>query len=320
MISLVGNLRKARAPMLCAAVVLAVPASAQVVGKAAAVNQDSKANGRTLEIGASVIHKERIQTSAGGSLQLLFIDRTSMSIGPNSDLVIDDYVFDPNKSVGKMTVSLAKGVMRFVGGQITHTGSASVNTPPATIGIRGGVVDINTDGKTTSASASFGAITITPTTGPGSGIPVSVPQGSTGTTGGGAAPTVASTTQQQVNSNNQQFQSKAGQIGGVSGATSSTAASLSSRTSPTTATITPSSPPAPGSAAAGPSSTAPSSPINPSSASNTFSSGAPPSVTTSAQSVQTTSANTASQNTTSQNTAPPPPPPPPPPCTGKCPR
>ena len=312
MVSLVVNLRKARMLILCAAVALAVPASAQVVGKAAAVNQDSKANGRTLEIGASVIHKERIQTNAGGSLQLLFIDRTSMSLGPNSDLVIDDYVFDPNKNVGKMTVSLGKGILRFVGGQISHTGSASVNTPPATIGIRGGVVDINTDGKTTSASASFGAITIAPTSGPGSGIPVSVPQGSTGTAGGGATPTVAPTTQQQVNSNNHQFQSKGGQTGGVSGATSSTAATVSSHSSATTAPITPSSPPAPGSAAAGPSSTASSSATSPSSASNNFISGTPPTVTTSAQSVQTTSSNTASQNTS------PPPPPPPPACAPKC--
>src|SRR5207248_10832168 len=173
------------------------------VGKTAAVNQESTVEGRTLEIGASVIHKERIKTGARGSVQLLFIDRTTLSLGPNSDLVINEYVFDPSKNTGKMTVALSKGAMRFIGGQITHASSATVTTPSASIGIRGGLVDINTNGKTTSVSNSFGTVTIGSCGGSPavcSGASANVPQGSTGITGGGA-PVVAVTTQQQTNTN-----------------------------------------------------------------------------------------------------------------------
>jgi hypothetical protein len=227
------------------------PAAAQQVGKAAAVNQDATKGGQVLEIGAVVIHKERIVTNARGTTQLLFIDQTTLNIGPNSDLLIDEYVFDPNKGVGKMTVSLAKGAMRFIGGQITHNSSASVNTPPATIGIRGGVADIVTDGQKTSTSNSYGTITVTPTAG---GPTVTVPQGSTGSTSGSGT-TVAPTTQQQASTTNVVYQSKGTQTGGASPATSQAAADASAKNTTTTSSIGTTSSPAPGSTAPGPSTT-----------------------------------------------------------------
>src|SRR5689334_2503792 len=96
-----------------------VVASAQEIGTAAAVNPAAQARGqggsRTIVIGQSIAHRERIQTTSAGSVQLLFVDKTSMTIGPNSDLAIDEYVFDPQANTGKLSATLAKGVMRFVG-------------------------------------------------------------------------------------------------------------------------------------------------------------------------------------------------------------
>src|SRR5215207_6037637 len=118
-------------------------AEAQQVGTAAAVNPAAQARGtggsRTIVIGQSIAHKERIQTTAAGSVQLLFLDKTSMTIGPNSDLAIDEYVYDPATNTGKLAATLSKGVMRFVGGQISHAGNAQVTTPNAVVGVRGGV-------------------------------------------------------------------------------------------------------------------------------------------------------------------------------------
>ena len=96
-------------------VLAAGPAVCQNVGKAAAVNPAASGNGgRTLALGSEIIHKERVHTDTGGSLQLLFLDRTTLNIGPNSDVVIDEYVFDPRTNAGKMSVSLSKGLMRKV--------------------------------------------------------------------------------------------------------------------------------------------------------------------------------------------------------------
>ncbi|MFL9498797.1 FecR domain-containing protein [Rhodopseudomonas palustris] len=117
-------------------------ALAQEVGKASAVNPAATANLRTISIGQSIAHKERIKTTDKGSVQILFIDKTSMTVGPNSDLTIDEYVYDPNAGTGKLAARLGKGALRFVGGQISHTGDAEIKTASATVGIRGGVAVI----------------------------------------------------------------------------------------------------------------------------------------------------------------------------------
>jgi hypothetical protein len=75
-------------------------------------------------------------------VQLLFTDKSSMSIAPNTDIVIDEYVYDPNANNGHMLVSLTKGALRFVGGQLSHQGEASITTSAANIGIRGGTVTV----------------------------------------------------------------------------------------------------------------------------------------------------------------------------------
>jgi FecR protein len=135
------------AVLLASTALSTVPANAQDVGTAAAVNTLSQStppggNIRVLQIGARVVHNERIQTSASGTVQLLFIDKTTLSVGPNSNLVIDNFVYDPATGTGQMVTSLTKGALRFVGGQLSHQAAVTVNTPVATIGIRGGTATI----------------------------------------------------------------------------------------------------------------------------------------------------------------------------------
>jgi hypothetical protein len=50
--------------------------------------------------------------------------------------VIDSFVYDPDTGIGQMVTSLAKGALRFVGGELSHQGAATLKTPVATIGIR----------------------------------------------------------------------------------------------------------------------------------------------------------------------------------------
>jgi len=57
---------------------------------------------RRLVIGQDVIFNEHITTAETGQTQLLFLDESSMSIGPNSDLTIDQFVYDPKSGTGKL--------------------------------------------------------------------------------------------------------------------------------------------------------------------------------------------------------------------------
>ncbi len=118
-------------------------AAAQNVGTAAAVKPTSTGtppggSARVLEIGTDISSRERIETSSAGSLQVMFLDKTTLTIGPNSDLLIDEFVYSPGAADGQFVATLTKGALRFVGGQISHNRGAIIDTPSATIGIRGG--------------------------------------------------------------------------------------------------------------------------------------------------------------------------------------
>jgi len=166
-------------------VMLGGVAHGQQVGTAAAVNpaaaaRDVSGATRTVFIGQAIAHKEHIQTTAAGSVQLLFLDKTSMTIGPNSDVSIDEYVFDPQANTGKLAATLAKGAMRFVGGQISHNGDATIKTASAVVGIRGGVSILTTSG----VYLGYGQATVS-----GAGQTVTLDIGDYTGTSPGAAPT-----------------------------------------------------------------------------------------------------------------------------------
>src|ERR1700684_190616 len=151
---------------LTSALFAAAPANAQQVGTATAVNPLSESTppgGTTapLMFGAHIVHKERVHTTPAGTVQLLFTDKSSMSIAPNTDIVIDEYVYDPNAQHGHMLVALTKGALRFVGGQLSHQGEATITTPAATIGIRGGTMTVIQGSNGTKVINHFGVITIT---------------------------------------------------------------------------------------------------------------------------------------------------------------
>lgn len=118
---------------------------AQGAGSVGAVNPSATGTppggaARSLAIGTSVVRNERLQTSPTGTLHVTFNDRTTLNLGPNTNLVINQYVYDPASGNGSLQASVTSGLLRFVGGQTSHDGAATVTTPVATIGIRGNMV------------------------------------------------------------------------------------------------------------------------------------------------------------------------------------
>lgn len=140
----------AAACMAAAASFVAPSAWSQDVGAAAAVRPSSTGtppggSARELDIGTRIVSNERIQTTGSGSLQVMFLDKSTLTVGPNSDMVIDQFVYNPSEGSGEFAVRLAGGALRFVGGQISHRDGATITTPVATIGIRGGAALITHD-------------------------------------------------------------------------------------------------------------------------------------------------------------------------------
>ena len=121
--------------------------AAPEVGVTAAVNLDAKsrrgsAPPRIVTIGHTVIFNEQIITDSAGLVQVLLVDGTTFTIGPNSQLTIDEFVYNPNTGNAKVVATVAKGAFRFIGGQTSRRpGGATIKTPAGSIGIRGAMIE-----------------------------------------------------------------------------------------------------------------------------------------------------------------------------------
>lgn len=118
----------------------AAPTAAQEIGTVGSATQELLGGGAVKRVGARVLRDERIQTDATGRAQLIFLDQTSLTVAPNSDIVLNRYVFDPEAQQGEMGLSIARGAARFVGGRISKNDDVEMRTPTATLGVRGAIV------------------------------------------------------------------------------------------------------------------------------------------------------------------------------------
>jgi hypothetical protein len=96
---------------------------------------------RTLAAGSSVFAREMVRTGDDSTAQLLFLDETSLSIGPQSEVTLDRFVFDPNRGAGNVVINATRGALRFVSGS-QQSSSYQIKTPVATIGVRGTIFDL----------------------------------------------------------------------------------------------------------------------------------------------------------------------------------
>ncbi|MFH1800017.1 MAG: FecR domain-containing protein [Candidatus Omnitrophota bacterium] len=98
--------------------------------------------GRVAESGKPVFMGDEVKTDAKGRLQILLLDETVFTVGPDSAIVIDDFVYDPATDEGKVRASVTKGVFRYVSGRIAakKPNNVAIKLPSAMIGIRGTIV------------------------------------------------------------------------------------------------------------------------------------------------------------------------------------
>ncbi len=140
---------------------------------------------RVLHVGNDMQANERVTTGANDKAHIVFLDGTSLTVGPNSVLTIDRFVYDPARKTGELALNASRGVFRLVGGAISKTSEIKVKTPSATMGIRGGIAtfSVTATGATTANFLFGGSLTVTSqgitrtTTQPGSQIvaPVGAP-------------------------------------------------------------------------------------------------------------------------------------------------
>ncbi|MCA0304227.1 MAG: FecR domain-containing protein [Proteobacteria bacterium] len=142
--------------LACPATPFAAPIGVTSASDGDPLGKPPNAAERVLHVGIDVQASELVTTGRDDRAQLLFLDGTSLTVGPNAEMRIDRFVFDPASSTGELGVSLGKGVLRMVGGKISKNKPVTVTTPGGTVGIRGGIAIINAQPAQTTAVFMFG--------------------------------------------------------------------------------------------------------------------------------------------------------------------
>ena len=90
-------------------------------------------------IGSHVNMNDQLLTGASGRVQVTFVDDTLLSLGENSSVVVDRFVFDPDKGVGEAVLEATKGAFRFTTGRLSGIPNKkiTISTPVAQLGVRG---------------------------------------------------------------------------------------------------------------------------------------------------------------------------------------
>jgi VCBS repeat-containing protein len=104
-------------------------------------------NGVTVElgIGDAVMKGDVVQTGSDSSIGMTFMDGSAFGMTSNARMVLNDMVYDPNGSANSSLISLVQGTITFVAGQTAKNGHMKVETPVATMGIRGTAVLVEID-------------------------------------------------------------------------------------------------------------------------------------------------------------------------------
>ena len=93
-----------------------------------------------LNQGDNVEKGDVVQSGSNSTLGITFIDGTVFGLSSNARMVLNEMVYDPNGSNNSSLLSLVAGTISFVAGETAKHGEMKVDTPVATMGIRGTAV------------------------------------------------------------------------------------------------------------------------------------------------------------------------------------
>ena len=111
----------------------------QLVGIVGAVSGTAKAGTRELKAGDKIYLNETIYAGIDSGTQILLLDQTTFTIGSDSEVVMDTFIYNPATNDGKIVANVKKGSLKIISGLISkkNPDSLTVNVPEGTLGSRG---------------------------------------------------------------------------------------------------------------------------------------------------------------------------------------
>jgi hypothetical protein len=97
--------------------------------------------------GAHLFLNDLLQTGRDGGIGAILQDGTRLSLGPDTELKIDRFVYQPADGKFGLLLRLTKGALAYISGKIAQfsPGAVSVETPEAVLGLRGTEFVVNID-------------------------------------------------------------------------------------------------------------------------------------------------------------------------------
>ena len=123
----------------------------QLVGIVGAINGTVKTENRTLKAGDRIYLNETILAGENSGTQILLLDQSTFTIGSESEVVMDTFIYDPETNDGKIVASVKQGSLKVISGLISkkNPDSLTVEVPEGTLGSRGTEFQTNVSkGKT----------------------------------------------------------------------------------------------------------------------------------------------------------------------------
>ena len=111
----------------------------QLVGIVGATSGTVKTETRELKTGDKIYLNETIFAGTGSGTQILLLDQSTFTIGEDSEVVMDTFIFDPATNDGKIVASVKQGSLKVISGLISkkNPDSLTVEVPEGTLGSRG---------------------------------------------------------------------------------------------------------------------------------------------------------------------------------------
>lgn len=94
-------------------------------------------NTRAVKTGDDVFQNDELTTGVGGSLGVTFDDETTFTLQASTSITVNEFVYSKSGGGNKAAIGVVRGTAAFFASQVAKTGDMKINTPTATLGIRG---------------------------------------------------------------------------------------------------------------------------------------------------------------------------------------
>ena len=105
----------------------------------AAVGEIKNQDNESLQNGSKIFFGDTIVSKQNANAQILFIDQTVLTLGEDTEMTIDEFIYDPNSKEGSFVSSVKSGTVKFITGQISKKNpeNLEIKVPSGSLGARG---------------------------------------------------------------------------------------------------------------------------------------------------------------------------------------